>query len=266
MSGMFSGCRLFNGDLSHWKTGCVTDMNGMFRNCLSFNGDLSRWATGNVVSICGMFFCCTSFQGGDLRSWDTRRVINMSSAFNGCTVFNGDLRTWITGGVLYMYRMFEGCRSFNGDLRRWDTSKVTYAMEMFFGCVSFRGDLSSWDIGSLYPYDSEEEDFGIIIDRICGGLGSVIPQDFRPSRRWNRLRNGEPWRPSDYEEERMRNIARNQEMLRKLRLEPYEGNYPSPATKVNCEPLRKSDKIHGDLQVSRPSPGSYEEERNCITS
>ena len=89
---------------------------------------------------------------------------------------------------------------------------------------------------------------------------SVIPQDFRPSRRWNRLRNGEPWRPSDYEEERMRNIARNQEMLRKLRLEPYEGN-PSPATKVNCEPLRKSDKIHGDLQVSRPSPGSYREKR-----
>ena len=89
---------------------------------------------------------------------------------------------------------------------------------------------------------------------------SVIPQDFRPSRRWNRLRNGEPWRPSDYEEERMRNIARNQELLRKLRLEPYEGN-PSPVTKVNCEPLRKSDKIHGDLQVSRPSPGSYREKR-----
>ena len=89
-------------------------------------------------------------------------------------------------------------------------------------------------------------------------MNSMIPQDFRPSRRWNRLRNGEPWRPSDYEEERMRNIARNQEMLRKLRLEPYEGN-PSPATKVNFKPLRKSDKIH--LQVSRPSPGSYREKR-----
>ena len=219
MSGMFRGCRSFNGDLSHWKTGCVTDMNdmfmncvsfngdlshwdtccvtdmnGMFRNCLSFNGDLSRWATGNVVSIQEMFMCCTSFQGGDLRSWDTRRVTNMRSAFNGCTVFNGDLRTWITGRVLYMDRMFEGCRSFNGDLGRWDTSKVIYAMEMFLGCASFRGDLSSWDIGSLYPYDSEEEDFGIIIDRICGGLGSVIPQDFRPSRRVNRLRSGKRWR------------------------------------------------------------------------
>jgi len=100
-------------------------------------------------------------------------------------------------------------------------------------------------------------------------MNSMIPQDFRPSkRRWNRLRNGDPWRPSDYniEEKRMQNIARNQEMLRKLNLipepwcAPYEGS-PSPATKVNFEPLRKSDKIHQVLQVSRPSPGSYEEER-----
>ena len=80
---------------------------------------------------------------------------------------------------------------------------------------------------------------------------SVIPQDCRPSI---------TKRPSDYEEERMQNIARNQEMLRKLGLEPYGGN-PSPATKVNFEPLRKSYKIHGDLQVSRPSPGSYKEKR-----
>ena len=92
-------------------------------------------------------------------------------------------------------------------------------------------------------------------------MNSMIPQDFRPSkRRWNRLLNGEPWRPSDYniEEKRMQNIARNQEMFRKLFPLLYEGN-PSPATKVNFEPLRKSDKIH--LQVSRPSPGFYEEER-----
>ena len=92
-------------------------------------------------------------------------------------------------------------------------------------------------------------------------MNSMIPQDFRPSkRRWNRLLNGEPWRPSDYniEEKRMHNIARNQEMLRKHCPLLYEGN-PSPATKVNFEPLRKSDKIH--LQVSRPSPGFYEEER-----
>jgi surface protein len=91
--------------------------------------------------------------------------------------------------------MFRDCCSFNGDLRCWDTSKVVRANHMFFGCDAFKGDLSAWDVGNLSMlYQHPERDFESVIDCMCGGFSSVIPQDFRPSCRVNRLRSGKRWR------------------------------------------------------------------------
>ena len=218
MSRMFSNCASFNGDLSRWLTGNVTTIEGMFSGCVTlqggdlrswdtsrvvdmrsaffgctvFNGDLSTWITGSVQEMERMFAGCSSFRGGDLRRWRTDRVSSMKEMFINCSTFEGDVSSWRTGTCENMANMFEGCCSFNGDLRRWDTSKVTDAWSMFFGCVSFNGDLSSWDMGSLFLRSGE--DFGRLIDCICGGRDSAIPQEFRPCKRVNRLRSGKRWR------------------------------------------------------------------------
>ena len=71
-------------------------------------------------------------------------------------------------------------------------------------------------------------------------------------------------KPSPYEEERMQNIARNQEMVRKL----FEGK-ASPATKVNlkrkkkaCPPQAQALSVQlADLKRELRKPSPFEEER-----
>ena len=52
---MFSQSGYFNGDISGWNTGNVTDMHNMFYGASSFNGDISRWNTSNVTDMHNMF-------------------------------------------------------------------------------------------------------------------------------------------------------------------------------------------------------------------
>ena len=193
---MFHGCVSFRGgDLRGWDTSRVFDMRSAFSGCDVFNGDLSAWITGSAVAMDRMFKGCSAFRGGDLCGWRTGRVTGMKEMLMGCRSFEGDVSSWNTGACESMSSMFKGCCSFNGDLRRWDTSMVIHAQHMFFGCVSFKGDLSAWDVGNLSMlYQHNKSDFESVIDCMCGGFFSVIPQDFRPSRRVNRLRSGKRWR------------------------------------------------------------------------
>ncbi|MCC1498396.1 DUF285 domain-containing protein, partial [Alcanivorax sp. 1008] len=75
----FRGAESFNGDVSGWSTGNVTDMGGIFANAASFNGDVSGWNVGQVS--------------------------NLSDAFSGANSFAGDLSTWNISNVQYMYGM-----------------------------------------------------------------------------------------------------------------------------------------------------------------
>ena len=47
----------FDGDISNWNVGNVTDMSFMF-NRSKFNGDISDWNVGNVTNIKYMFYGC----------------------------------------------------------------------------------------------------------------------------------------------------------------------------------------------------------------
>ena len=69
----FGGTNTFNGDISHWDTSSVTNMNSMFRNASAFNQ-----AIGN---------------------WDTSSVTDMINMFNAATVFNQDLSNWCVSGI-----------------------------------------------------------------------------------------------------------------------------------------------------------------------
>ena len=76
----------------------VTDMSGLFDDSKdghsSFNGDLSRWDVGQVTNMHGMFSGATSFNG-DLSSWDVGQVTTMHRMFWGATSFNHQLGgTW----------------------------------------------------------------------------------------------------------------------------------------------------------------------------
>ena len=61
MFSLFSNKAEFNGNLSRWQVGQVTNMSYMFRGATSFNGDLSSWDVGQVTSMLGMFIGATSF-------------------------------------------------------------------------------------------------------------------------------------------------------------------------------------------------------------
>ena len=61
----------FNGNLSRWQVGQVTDMSMMFRGATSFNGDLSRWEVGQVTDMRAMLHSATSFDRQLGGAWAT---------------------------------------------------------------------------------------------------------------------------------------------------------------------------------------------------
>ena len=146
---MFYGCESFNGDISCWNTGSVTDMYAMFcdSECMSFNGDISGWNTGLVTTHALHVPCVVGrstkiCHDGTLDSvtdmyWHVRVVVRRSTS---------DLSRWNTGSVTTMGFMFGSCMSFNGDISQWDTGSVADMVFMFSGCTSFNQDISGWNI------------------------------------------------------------------------------------------------------------------------
>ena len=48
---VFANAYAFNGDVSTWNTGAVTNMNSLFYQAYSFNKDVSNWNTGAVTDM-----------------------------------------------------------------------------------------------------------------------------------------------------------------------------------------------------------------------
>jgi surface protein len=152
MSNMFSGCSLFNGDISDWDVKDVTDMSAMFFNCEKFTGehlfaipkDLSDLKLTN-----SMFSGCKLFIGNaNLSTWDVKDVTDMTSMFFNCEKFTGEHLFDIPDGsdVTLMNSMFSGCKLFtvNDKLSTWNVRKVTNMANIFEGCTLFSTDISKW--------------------------------------------------------------------------------------------------------------------------
>ena len=148
MYSMFSGASSFNGDIGGWDTGRVTDMSWMFLRASAFNRDLSDWNTGRVTDMSGMFYGATVFNG-DISGWDTGNVTRMASMFCRAAAFNGNIGDWDTGSVTSMAVMFSGATAFNADVSGWDVGRVTDMREMFSTAISFNGDLGNWNVGRV---------------------------------------------------------------------------------------------------------------------
>jgi len=93
------------GDISHWDTSKVTNMNRVFYRAQSFNQPLNNWNVSNVTNMYGMFWNATAFNQ-PLNHWNVSNVTNMGRMFWNATAFNQPLNHWNVSNVTDMDFMF----------------------------------------------------------------------------------------------------------------------------------------------------------------
>ena len=90
----------------------------------TFNGDISKWDTGKVTNMYSMFresFCVQP------RHWELEHSESdsMNSMFHTASSFNQDIGSWNTAQVTNMGYMFYTASAFNQDIGSWNTAQVT---------------------------------------------------------------------------------------------------------------------------------------------
>ena len=119
-----SGAHRFNGDISKWDVGNVTNMHAMLRGAQRFNGDISKWDVSSVTDMRSMFYEAKAFNG-DISKWDVSRVTDMGYMFHVAEAFNGDISKWDVSRVTRMIDMFSRAVSFSQTLcGAWKDSKA----------------------------------------------------------------------------------------------------------------------------------------------
>ena len=96
------------GTMPNWDTSLVEDMNGWtgsgfqgFGGKSTFNGDISKWDTGKVTDMGYMFDSASAFNH-NIGSWNTAKVTNMRYMFSSASAFNQDIGSWNTEKVTDM--------------------------------------------------------------------------------------------------------------------------------------------------------------------
>jgi surface protein len=86
---MFQDAASFNGDLSSWKVGSITNMMGVFPGATLFNGNISGWDVSSVTDMRDMFYNASAFSNHDLSDWNVTNVMYHSDFSTG----------WGTGNI-----------------------------------------------------------------------------------------------------------------------------------------------------------------------
>ena len=176
-SQMFRGNSVFNQDISNWNMSNATNLSTMFLGASAFNQNLNNWertspdvsTMGNVTNFVSMFGSATSFNGA-IGNWNTSQVTNMSTMFTKAIAFNQPLTNWDTSNVENMRRMFNDATAFNQPLTNWDTSNVENMSAMFFNATAFNQDLSSFDMTALQTTLNQDSE---IVDGAVNMLGGT---------------------------------------------------------------------------------------------
>ena len=86
--------------MPNWDVSLVTDMSGWtgmytqgFGGKSTFDGDISKWDTGQVTNMYSMFRDASAFNQ-DIGSWNTEKVTTMNSMFHDASAFNQDIGSW----------------------------------------------------------------------------------------------------------------------------------------------------------------------------
>jgi surface protein len=158
LNGTFSGCVLFNDDISSYKLNNVISARKMFKDCIS----LSYSGTVNLLTNCiwvkdlsYMFTRCKLFNPTSFPAQLVNKnpngdyiKVTIKKMFSGCSVFNCSLENWVTTYIINMNFTFENCVLFSKDLI-WDTKNVRTMIGTFFNCSIFNGNVSSWDLSNV---------------------------------------------------------------------------------------------------------------------
>ena len=130
--------------MPNWDTSLVEDMSGWtgsafqgFGGKSTFDGDISKWNTGKVtdMDICLISFCVQP------RHWELEHSASdyYEYMFESASAFNQDIGSWNTAQVTTMYGMFYHASAFNQDIGSWNTAQVTSMGICFFRfCVQPR--------------------------------------------------------------------------------------------------------------------------------
>jgi surface protein len=144
MLSMFHNATVFNGDITTWNTGAVTDMRKMFFEAPVFNQDIRGWDTSNVTTMQETFRSAAAFNQ-PIGSWDTSSVTDMQYMFYGATAFDQDLSSWNVAGVTNMTQMFD---SVTLSTANYDALLVGWESQAVQSGVTFDGGGSQYTSGS----------------------------------------------------------------------------------------------------------------------
>jgi surface protein len=130
-------------------TSNVTNMAYMLFHNTSFNGDISHWDTSNVTNMESMFL--SSQFNGDISNWDVSKVTDMNYMFQYAD-FNGDINDWNISNVTDMSWMLGW--KFNQPLNKWNVSNVKYMRGMFTNSSYypnhiFEQNINMWNISNV---------------------------------------------------------------------------------------------------------------------
>jgi len=131
------------GPIEDWNVECVTDMTKLFcghvdcedfSEMLEFNGDISKWNVGRVTNTLQMFRNANEFNV-DISKWDVGQLGNMNMMFREADAFNVDISKWNVEAATAMRRVFYHTNAFNINLCEWgekaDSDVIT--IQMFDG-------------------------------------------------------------------------------------------------------------------------------------
>ncbi len=151
LSSMFESCTNFEDlkdRMGSWDVSTIEGINSMFTGCSIFDEDISGWTFTNLIRTDSAFEEALAFNQ-NISNWNMTTVTDMAYMFYNAAAFNQPVGNWTLGTVEYMTGMFYGATTFNQDLSSWDFSQVQDIEELFSGASSFNQDLSSWDISSV---------------------------------------------------------------------------------------------------------------------
>ncbi len=147
MSGMFSQCTGFEGDIGNWDVSNVTNMSSMFSGIVIFRQDIGSWDVSNVTNMSFMFSSISSFNP-DIGSWDVSSVTDMSGMFANIGGGGPDIGGWDVSNVANMRAMFASS-SYDAGIGDWDVSNVTDMSFMFRNARIFDQNIGSWDVNNV---------------------------------------------------------------------------------------------------------------------
>lgn len=94
----FSGCTLFDGDISNWDVSNIESMWGTFSDTENFNQDIGNWDVSSVEDMTYMFLDAMSFDQ-NLGNWDISSLVTAHLMFGGITLsienYDALLEGWV---------------------------------------------------------------------------------------------------------------------------------------------------------------------------